>query len=67
MKYKELIGKTDKECDEILNSINQKLIETFITKSENDNHIKTRRELRKDRAKVLTYKNQNGAKNNNDN
>ena len=66
MKYKELKGKSSKECDEMLNSINQKIMDTYNEKNEEQSPVKMRKSLKKDIARILTYKNQNGEATQND-
>tara|TARA_E500000178_G_C16943107_1_gene717432 strand:- start:653 stop:853 length:201 start_codon:yes stop_codon:yes gene_type:complete len=57
MKYKELKLKSHKECDELLNSLQKKFMDSYLEKSESKSVSSDRKKLKKDIARVLTYKN----------
>ena len=66
MKYKELKLKSHKECDELLNSLQKKIMDTYLEKSESKSIASDRKKLKKDIARVLTYKNTIGDLKSND-
>jgi ribosomal protein L29 len=60
MKYKELLGKSTKDANLLLETIYSEYQETFVSKSDPNSLLKVRKNCKKNIARIKTYLNSIG-------
>lgn len=61
-KYKELLGKSTKDVNLLLQSVYNEYQDTFVSKTDSNNHLVIRKKCKKNIARIKTYLNSIGEK-----